>query len=770
MGEQNKLVKDLEGIDETIIPEPSTLEISDEAAPEESLQYVVDLIDEPFESEENSSEKTETATEDIFSYSMNRELSWLNFNRRVLHEALDKTTPLYERLKFIAIFMSNLDEFYMVRVGSLTDLSYLKAVTTDNKTGMTPKAQLQAIYRKTHDLIIEKDDIYREVIGELNTYGIRDLDYPELSKSERRKVEAYYNNFIEPILSPQIIDAHHPFPFIENESLYIVVELVGDKTKPYGLIPVPKNLNRYLVIKEDLEYIRIENIVKHLAPTLFTNFKVKNSHIINVIRNTDLELEEDLADHDQDYRSYMKKILKKRNRLQAVRLNSDSPINDTLLSFLCANLSIKKNQFFVSHSPLSLKYVYSLEDEVRLMNVDEMFYEPFSPQSNPMLNLNKPLLNQILQRDVLYIYPYEDINEFIKILEEAATDPRVLSIKITIYRLSKNSKIVQNLIRAAENGIDVTVIMELQARFDEESNINYSDVLYEAGCNIIYGISGYKIHSKICLITLNTGESIRHITQIGTGNYNEQTSKIYTDLSLVTANESIGEDAVEFFKNMNIGNINGSYDNLIVSPVSFKQTILKLMDEEIKKGTEGRLFFKFNSLTDKDIIKKLSEASKAGVRVRMIVRGISCLRPGVEGYTDNIEIRSIVGRYLEHPRIYKFGSGLESKIYMGSADLMTRNTERRVEIAVPLYDEDVRTKVKNYLYSQWDDNVKARNLTNEGTYKELDRNENSKVVIAQEEMMKHSIEQAQYAELDEVEIPEIKVRESFIDKLRKLFS
>lgn len=770
MGEQNKLVKDLEGIDETIIPEPSTLEISDEVAPEESLQYVVDLIDEPFESEENSSEKTETATEDIFSYSMNRELSWLNFNRRVLHEALDKTTPLYERLKFIAIFMSNLDEFYMVRVGSLTDLSYLKAVTTDNKTGMTPKAQLQAIYRKTHDLIIEKDDIYREVIGELNTYGIRDLDYPELSKSERRKVEAYYNNFIEPILSPQIIDAHHPFPFIENESLYIVVELVGDKTKPYGLIPVPKNLNRYLVIKEDLEYIRIENIVKHLAPTLFTNFKVKNSHIINVIRNTDLELEEDLADHDQDYRSYMKKILKKRNRLQAVRLNSDSPINDTLLSFLCANLSIKKNQFFVSHSPLSLKYVYSLEDEVRLMNVDEMFYEPFSPQSNPMLNLNKPLLNQILQRDVLYIYPYEDINEFIKILEEAATDPRVLSIKITIYRLSKNSKIVQNLIRAAENGIDVTVIMELQARFDEESNINYSDVLYEAGCNIIYGISGYKIHSKICLITLNTGESIRHITQIGTGNYNEQTSKIYTDLSLVTANESIGEDAVEFFKNMNIGNINGSYDNLIVSPVSFKQTILKLMDEEIKKGTEGRLFFKFNSLTDKDIIKKLSEASKAGVRVRMIVRGISCLRPGVEGYTDNIEIRSIVGRYLEHPRIYKFGSGLESKIYMGSADLMTRNTERRVEIAVPLYDEDVRTKVKNYLYSQWDDNVKARNLTNEGTYKELDRNENSKVVIAQEEMMKHSIEQAQYAELDEVEIPEIKVRESFIDKLRKLFS
>lgn len=770
MGEQNKLVKDLEGIDETIIPEPSTLEISDEVAPEESLQYVVDLIDEPFESEENSSEKTETATEDIFSYSMNRELSWLNFNRRVLHEALDKTTPLYERLKFIAIFMSNLDEFYMVRVGSLTDLSYLKAVTTDNKTGMTPKAQLQAIYRKTHDLIIEKDDIYREVIGELNTYGIRDLDYPELSKSERRKVEAYYNNFIEPILSPQIIDAHHPFPFIENESLYIVVELVGDKTKPYGLIPVPKNLNRYLVIKEDLVYIRIENIVKHLAPTLFTNFKVKNSHIINVIRNTDLELEEDLADHDQDYRSYMKKILKKRNRLQAVRLNSDSPINDTLLSFLCANLSIKKNQFFVSHSPLSLKYVYSLEDEVRLMNVDEMFYEPFSPQSNPMLNLNKPLLNQILQRDVLYIYPYEDINEFIKILEEAATDPRVLSIKITIYRLSKNSKIVQNLIRAAENGIDVTVIMELQARFDEESNINYSDVLYEAGCNIIYGISGYKIHSKICLITLNTGESIRHITQIGTGNYNEQTSKIYTDLSLVTANESIGEDAVEFFKNMNIGNINGSYDNLIVSPVSFKQTILKLMDEEIKKGTEGRLFFKFNSLTDKDIIKKLSEASKVGVRVRMIVRGISCLRPGVEGYTDNIEIRSIVGRYLEHPRIYKFGSGLESKIYMGSADLMTRNTERRVEIAVPLYDEDVRTKVKNYLYSQWDDNVKARNLTNEGTYKELDRNENSKVVIAQEEMMKHSIEQAQYAELDEVEIPEIKVRESFIDKLRKLFS
>ena len=748
------------------------LKIKDMGYPEGMEMELADVssniptFSEDMEDEEDISDPT--TIEDIYNYSTNRELSWLNFNRRVLHEALDESTPLYERMKFIAIFMSNLNEFYMVRVGSLTDLSYLKEITTDNKTGMTPKEQLQAIYKKTAELVVEKDEIFNQVKGELEKLGIIDLEYKYLSKSAKRKVEAYYSNFIEPILSPQIIDPHHPFPFIENDSLYIVAELVGEHSKPYGLVPVPKSISRYYVVAEGLQFIRTENIIKQLSPSLFTNFKVKNAHVINVIRNTDLEIEEDLADHDQDYRSHMKRILKKRNRLQAVRLNSDSPITDGLLSFLLTNLSIKKNQFFVTNSPLALKFVYDLEDEVKLMNLNSIFNEPYTPQSNPMFNMKKPLINQILDHDVLFIYPYEDINEFIKILEEASNDPRVLSIKITIYRLSKNSKIVQNLIRAAENGKEVTVIMELQARFDEESNINYSDVLYEAGCNIIYGVSGYKTHSKICLITMSTDEGIRHITQIGTGNYNEQTSKLYTDLSLVTANESIGEDAVEFFKNMNIGNIDGVYDQLIVSPVSFKQTIIKLMDEEIRKGTEGRLFFKFNSLTDKDIIKKLSEASNAGVKTRMIIRGISCLRPEVEGYTDNVECRSIVGRYLEHPRIYKFGSGEDSKIYIGSADLMTRNTERRVEIAVPLLDEEVRNKVKNYLYDQWKDNTKARNLTCEGVYRPIDTKPSDKLINAQEEMMRISIEQAKLVEeeMAPVEVP----KESIFDKIKRFFS
>lgn len=705
---------------------------------------------------------------DIYKYSQNRELSWLNFNRRVLEEAIDENVPLFERTSFISIFVNNLDEFYMVRVGSLNDISLLKEKTIDNKTGMTIDEQLSAIYEKTAKLFLEKDLIYENVMGKLKKFGVYDLDYKDLSKSDKKKVETYYNNVISPILSPQIIDLRHPFPFIDNKRLYIVYEFKSSDEKQFGLVAVPNSLPEYLILEgENINYIRTENIIKELAAKSFGDVKLKNSHIINVIRNADITVEDDWADHDLDYRNYMKKILKKRTRLQAVRLNSDSELGPDLKKFLCKNLNIIENQVFVTKSPLLMDYIFKIGDYAKENGLENLFYKTYTPRKSPMLNMDKPLLDQILKKDVLLIYPYEDIGQFIKILQEAADDERVISIKITIYRLSKNSKIVQSLVRAAENGKEVTAVMELQARFDEENNINYSDLLFESGCNIVYGVTGYKVHSKICQITLKDGEEIKHITQIGTGNYNEKTSKQYTDLSFITSYEKIGIDGVEFFKNINIGNVNGIYEELIVSPVSFKQKIMELIDEEIKKKENGRLFFKFNSLTDKDLIIKLAEASSKGVKIKLIIRGISCLIPGISGYTENIEIRSIVGRYLEHPRIYKFGYE-NPKIYIGSADLMTRNTERRVEIAVPIHDEKIKQKINDYLDIQWKDNVKSRKINPAGEYEHFKIEPESEFLISQDEMMRKAVQEEKIFEDKKTKIEENSSL-SFFKKLKNFF-
>lgn len=713
-------------------------------------------------------EKSISEISDLLNYSMNRELSWLNFNRRVLYESMDPLTPEYESIKFVSIFTSNLEEFYRVRVGSLTDLSYVNDANADNKTGMTAKEQLKAIFAKTHELLKEKDEIYEKVMKSLNEHGIYDLSFDELTKKERKEITKYYTDLVEPILSPQIIDFQHPFPFIENNKLHIVLEIGGSEKKKYGLVQVPENLNSYYLLdREGIAFIRLENIIENLISPTFSNYTVEKTQTINLYRNADINTEDYLADYDEDYRSYMKVILKKRNRLQAVALSSNKPISKGLKSFLCDNLSIKENQIFITSSPLIMDYVYPMEDLVRERGLEEILYKSFSPQHNPLLDTKRPYLEQVFERDILFIYPYEDVGEFIQMLDEAAEDPDVISIKITIYRLAKNSRVIRALLRALENGKQVTALMELQARFDEENNINYSDVLIEAGCNIIYGISGYKVHSKVCLITFKKGNEIKHITQIGTGNYNERTSKIYTDLSLVTANDAIGLDAVNFFQNMNIGNIQGHYSSLIVAPISFKQTIIELIDEEISKGEEGRIFFKFNSFTDRDLIIKLSEASRAGVKIRMIVRGISCLRPGVPEYTENIEIRSIVGRYLEHPRIYLFGTGKLLKVYMGSADLMTRNTERRVEVATPIFDTDLKCKILNYMENQWTDNIKSRKMNPFGEYDEFELKENEKLTISQDEMMKEAIEEAQMSIATEIEIEKEEVRRkySFLQKL-----
>lgn len=711
----------------------------------------------------------------LTAYSRNRELSWLNFNRRVLEEATDPETPRFEALKFVAIFTSNLEEYFRVRVGSLTDLAYVDQGPADTKTGMTAQEQLDAIYAQvTKDLEL-KDKIYESVMSHLNSYGIHDLNYEDLSKEEKKQVEAYYKSMIEPILTPQIIDSHHPFPFIPNNHPHIVLEMSNQGEKTFGLVPIPDTVKDYLLIKrEKISYIRSENIIKQFAPLFFGSNIIENASVINVIRNADIDTDDYLADHDIDYRAFMKDILKKRKRLQAVTVHSNGELGKKLRAFLCENLSIKDEQIMSTSSPLIMGYVFGLEDIVKEKGLNALLYKPFSPQPNAEVNPDRSMIDQALEKDLLYIYPYETVDDYIRLLEEAAEDPRVISIRITIYRLANNSRIARALARAAENGKEVTALMELQARFDEASNINYSEILQEAGCIVSYGVPGFKVHSKITLITLQVGDKIRHITQIGTGNYNEKTAKIYTDFSYITAHEGIGNDGVNFFQNMAITNVQGEYKHLRVSPVSFKPTMLELIDQEIAKGPEeGEIFFKFNSFTDKDLLIKLSEASNAGIKVRLMIRGISCLLPGLKNYTENIESRSIVGRYLEHPRIYKFGKGKNAKVLIGSADLMTRNTERRVEIAVPIYEQRLKDKIFNYLDSQWKDNYKARLMDTDGNFVHLKRDPQEEIYIHQYQMMENAILQSEIASVRKQDAKEVK-SESFVDKIsnffKKLFS
>lgn len=706
----------------------------------------------------------------LTAYSRNRELSWLNFNRRVLEEAIDPETPRFEALKFVAIFTSNLEEYFRVRVGSLTDLAYVDQGPADTKTGMTAQEQLDAIYAQVKEDLLLKDNIYESVMSHLNSYGIHDLTYAELNKEEKKQVEAYYKSMIEPILTPQIIDSHHPFPFIPNNHPHIILEMNNEGEKTFGLVPIPDNVKDYFLIKrEKLCYIRSENIIKEFSPKLFGSNVIENVSVINVIRNADIDTDDYLADHDIDYRAFMKDILKKRKRLQAVAVHSNGELGKKLRAFLCENLSIKDEQIMSTSSPLVMGYVFAMEDVVKEKGLEALLYKPFSPQANSEVNPQRSMIDQALEKDLLYIYPFETVDDYIRLLEEAAEDPRVISIRITIYRLAKNSRIARALARAAENGKEVTALMELQARFDEASNINYSEILQEAGCIVSYGVPGFKVHSKITLITLKDKDKIRHITQIGTGNYNEKTAKMYTDLSYITAHKGIGQDGVNFFQNMAITNVKGEYKHLRVSPVSFKPTILDLIDQEIAKGPEeGEIFFKFNSFTDKDLLIKLSEASNAGLKVRLMIRGISCLLPGLEGYTENIESRSIVGRYLEHPRIYKFGKGKDAKVLIGSADLMTRNTERRVEIAAPIYDSRLKDKIFNYLDSQWQDNYKSRLMGTDGNFVPLKRDPQEEIYIHQYKMMEDAILQSEIASVRKQESEQEKGK-GLLDKISDFF-
>jgi len=664
------------------------------------------------------------------SYTQNRELSWLKFNERVLDEALDETVPLFERLKFIAIFSSNLDEFFMIRVGSLLDLSRLKNPPIDNKTGLTPQAQLENVFENVKPLYKKKDELFFKVENFLREYGIYNLDINELTDSEFTYVEDYFKKNVMPLLSPQIIDSHHPFPHLWNKNLYVIGSLgTKDKTNLVGIIEIPKSIPRVLYFGNDnLRYILIEKIILYFFNTVFSYYKVSAKSIISVTRNADINPKDEAFDFDEeDFKIHMKQILKKRSRLAPVRLEIYEELDKDLKNYLIQKLNISQNQVFKTKSPIMLDYVLALEDKLSPTLKSKLTYHHFDSLYPPELNPKKSIISQVQNKDVLMIYPYEDIKVFLDLLKEASQSKKVKSIKISLYRLANKSKVVEYLCEAKENGKDVTVLIELRARFDEQNNIEWAERLEESGCNVIYGIEDYKVHSKICLITCVEKDKISYITQIGTGNYNEKTAKLYSDLSLITGNKEIGLDALEFFKNMAISCLDGDYRHLAVAPYSLKNRLIDEIDKQIenaKHDNPSRIIIKANSITERDLIDKLMQASCAGVKIDLIIRGICCILPNIKGRTENITVTNIVGRFLEHSRIYLFGEGEKCSIYISSADLMTRNLNRRVEIAAPVYDMAVKEKIEKFLELNLKDNQKSRIMTSSGDYvKKEDENE-----------------------------------------------
>ena len=695
-------------------------------------------------------------------YTQNRELSWLQFNARVLAEAEDENVPLLERFKFLAIFTSNLDEFFMIRVGSLCDMAAVDKEHTDSKSGLTAKEQLHLIYKAVEPLYARRDAAFSDVDSKLSAIGLRRLTMDSLAPDEQKYIKRYFKDIIAPVLSPQIVDSHHPFPHLEGKVLHIAALLSHKKTERLGLLPVPASLPPVVFLPETpSRYILTEDILLAYADHVFEMYDVLEKTVLCVTRNADIQVDDEtFGVEGGDFRKKMEKLLRQRRRMAVVRVEINRPISDHFKEHFRSRFEVSDAQIFLSRTaPLKLGYAFSLGEHLPEKKRAFLSDAPFTPQQPAMLSAGQSLLKAALQRDILLSYPYESMEPFLQMIREAANDPAVLAIRITIYRLASKAKLVEYLCAAAENGKDVTALIELRARFDEQNNIDWSE---EAGCKIIYGFEDYKVHSKICLITRRERGAVRHITQVGTGNYNEKTAKQYTDVSLITADERIGQDAGAFFNNMALGNLSGHYSRLFVAPTSLKNNILALMDEQIAKGKDGYILLKFNSLTDIDVIAKLREASCAGVTVEMIVRGICCLLPGVPGHTENITVTSIVGRFLEHSRIYVFGRGDEEKMYISSADLMTRNTERRVEIACPIDDPAVRTRLHDILYAMQHDTVKARVLQPDGTYCKKPAVQDP--ICAQNLLMQQAIENARKQAAQPAPHP------SFLEKIRKWFS
>ena len=649
-------------------------------------------------------------------YMQNRELSWLTFNERVLEEARDPSNPLAERLKFVSIFTSNLDEFFMIRVGSLYDMAVMGDDQVDSRTGLLPSQQLEAIYRRAVLLMEQRDQVYAQLQTQLQAYGVCEVSPGQLAGKDKDFLKTYFKTQLLPILSPQIVDINHPFPHLQNKSVYVVARLHGKDRSLFGIVPVPPSAPEVVYLPgEGLRYVRTEQLLLDNLKRVFDPYGVAEKNCVCVTRNADIAPQDEGFDVDDDFRCQMQKLLHKRKRMAVVRLECAAPLSEALSAFLCKRCHVAPAQIFLSRAPMRMGFVHPMLKKLPEPLHSALLDPPFSPQTPPTPK-RETYLHLVQRRDLLLSYPFESMEPFLRLIREAASDPSVLSIQITIYRLAQKARLVEYLCAAAENGKEVTAVIELRARFDEQNNIDWSERLEDAGCRVIYGFSDYKIHSKVCLITLKGKSGIQYVTQIGTGNYNEKTSEQYTDLSLITADQGIGLDAAEFFKNMAVGNLEGSYHNLLVSPSNLKQIILLLIGEETARGSHGRIIMKMNSLTDYDVMEKLAEASRAGVRIDLIIRGICCLRPGVPGHTEHISVTSVVGRFLEHSRIYSFGSGENQRLFLGSADMMTRNTQRRVEVICPVYATHTKARLNHILDILLRDTVKARALDSEGSY------------------------------------------------------
>lgn len=655
----------------------------------------------------------------------NRELSWLKFNDRVLMQAKDDKVPLGEKLSFISIFQSNLDEFFMVRIGALYDQMLFYPASRDNKTDMTGEEQLKACLKRITYLNKKKDRIYHNVMNSLKEYGWGIVKYRDLKNKEDRKYfENYFDRDILPLISPQVVSKRQPFPFLNNRELYIIVQLESKKGKrKMGIVSCANAMDERLIAVPSMQgkFILVEDIILHFVSNIFAKYTIKNKAFIRVTRSADIDEDDHSLDGHDDYREMMETLIKQRRKLSPIRMEMSPGLEELEVLMLMNFLNLKKNQVFECESPLDLKFIGELRDHLRYMH-PEMFYKKLEAKNSSLVENRVPMIKQILKRDILLSYPFESMSPFLRLLDEASQDPNVASIKMTLYRVAKNSKIVKSLIKAAENGKEVVVLVELRARFDEENNIDWSKRLEESGCRVIYGLDGLKVHSKLCLITCKNDHGVQYICQVGTGNYNETTAKLYTDLSLMTSNHEIGEEINSIFNHLSLGETESDVNHLMVAPRCMISKIFTFIDEQITLAKEGKpayVAFKCNSVTSKQMIDKLVEASQAGVKIDMIIRGICCIIPGIAGKTENIRIISIVGRYLEHSRIYIFGTGDAQKIYISSADLMTRNLSRRVEVAAPILDEKIKKTIMTMFNTMLQDNVKACELLSDGSYKRI---------------------------------------------------
>ncbi len=650
---------------------------------------------------------------------MNRELSWLKFNERVLEEAENPEVPLCERMTFVSIYQSNLDEFFRVRVGSLQDQMLISTEIRENKTKMTSAEQIRAIIKEVKKLNQRKDKAYEKLMKKIEEYGITLINHASAKSEEKKFLEKYFMKEIMPLSSPTIVGKRQPFPFLKNGEIYAVVVLeTRNKKERIGIIPCSNNMLTRMVELPGGKgrYMLIEELILHYIGKVFKGYKVKGKSLLKVVRNADIDADA-AYDEDLDYREFMEDLMKQRKKLSPVRIDLSREMDETVVDALCRYLDVTPDRVFRSEAPLDVSFVFQVQDLLRRNT--ELFYEKRVPQKSPEFKDGQSILQQITQEDKMLSYPYDSIRPFLKMLTEAAEDDSVISIKMTLYRLAKQSKVIEALCEAAENGKEVVVLVELRARFDEENNIRWSRMLEEAGCQIIYGLEHYKVHSKLCLITRRGENGIQYITQIGTGNYNEKTARLYTDLSLMTANEQIGMDAARVFQALAKGEVVEDMEHLLVAPKCLQSKVIEKIEEQIQKQKNGETAYiglKMNSLTDKRIIDKLIDASKAGVKIDMIIRGICCLIPGVEGETENIHVISVVGRFLEHSRIYIFGKGEEAQYYIGSADFMTRNTVKRVEVAAPVYSERLKKRLQDLFELMLSDNKKARKEDTKGTY------------------------------------------------------